>query len=98
MICTEAAEFVSALCDGEIIPPTAAEHIGTCPACQARLRDYLNLGVELRRTASLEQFDHPRRFESTPLTTFGRAHKTRSRHSSRKDGEPCVFHASPLPP
>ncbi len=55
MICTEAAEFVSALCDGEIIPPTAAEHIGTCPACQARLRDYLNLGVELRRTASLEQ-------------------------------------------
>jgi hypothetical protein len=55
MICTEAAEFVSALCDGEIIPPTAAEHIGACPACQARLRDYLNLGVELRRTASLEQ-------------------------------------------
>ena len=31
MICTEAAEFVSALCDGEIIPLTAAEHIGTCP-------------------------------------------------------------------
>ena len=55
MICIEAAEFVSALCDGEIIPPTAAEHIGTCPACQGRLRDYLNLGVELRRTASLEQ-------------------------------------------
>jgi hypothetical protein len=55
MICNEAAEFVSALCDGEIIPPTAAEHIGTCQACQARLRDYLNLGVELRRTASLEQ-------------------------------------------
>ncbi len=55
MICNEAAEFVSALCDGEIIPPVAAEHIGTCQACQARLRDYLNLGVELRRTASLEQ-------------------------------------------
>jgi hypothetical protein len=54
MICPEAAEFVSALCDGEIIPPTAAEHIGTCPGCQARLRDYLNLGVELRRAASLE--------------------------------------------
>jgi hypothetical protein len=55
MICIEAAEFVSALCDGEIIPPPAAEHIGTCSACQARLRDYLNLSVELRRTASLEQ-------------------------------------------
>jgi hypothetical protein len=55
MICTDAAEFVSALCDGETIPPTAAEHIGTCPVCQARLRDYLNLGVELRRAASLEQ-------------------------------------------
>ncbi|MGA9584907.1 MAG: hypothetical protein WBQ95_06230 [Terracidiphilus sp.] len=55
MICTEAAEFVSALCDGEIIPPPAAEHIGTCPACQSRLHDYLSLGVELRRTASLEQ-------------------------------------------
>ena len=55
MICTEAAEFVSALCDGKIIPPVAAEHIGTCPLCQARLHDYLNLGVELRRTASLEQ-------------------------------------------
>ena len=55
MICTEAAEFVSALCDGEIIPHAAAEHIGTCPRCQAQLRDYLAMGVELRRTASLEQ-------------------------------------------
>lgn len=55
MICTEAAEFVSALCDGEIIPPAAASHIGACTVCQARLRDYLGLGVELRRTASLEQ-------------------------------------------
>jgi hypothetical protein len=55
MICTEAAEFVSALCDGEIIPPTAAKHIGTCPVCQVRLTDYLAMGVELRRTASLEQ-------------------------------------------
>jgi hypothetical protein len=55
MICIEAAEFVSALCDGEMIPPTAAEHIGTCPACQGRLRDYLAMGVELRRIASIEQ-------------------------------------------
>jgi hypothetical protein len=54
MICVEVAEFVSALCDGEIIPPSAAEHIGVCPACQSLLRDYLDLGAELRRTASLE--------------------------------------------
>ena len=54
MICVEAAEFVSALCDGEIIPLAAAEHIGTCSACQSRLRDYLAMGVELRRTASLD--------------------------------------------
>ncbi len=55
MICAEAAEFVSALCDGEIIPPAAAEHIGTCSTCQGQLRDYLAMGVELRRAASLEQ-------------------------------------------
>jgi hypothetical protein len=55
MICTETAEYVSALCDGEIIPAAAAEHIGACPACRAILRDYLELGAELRRTASLEQ-------------------------------------------
>ena len=78
MICTEAGEFVSALCDGEIIPPTAAEHIGSCPACQARLRDYLNLGVELRRTASLEQAaavpartsDHNWTCPENPLAAF----------------------------
>jgi hypothetical protein len=57
MICNDAAEYVSALCDGETIPPTAAQHIATCPNCQARLSDYLALGVELRRTASLELAD-----------------------------------------
>jgi hypothetical protein len=52
--CNDAAEFVSALCDGEIIPPEAARHIGECAACQGRLNDYLAMGVELRRVASLE--------------------------------------------
>ena len=74
MICIEAAEFVSALCDGEIIPPSAAEHIGGCRECQTRLREYLDIGVELRRTASLEQsamvaariWTRPR----NPLTAF----------------------------
>jgi hypothetical protein len=53
MICDDAAEYISALCDGKTIPPPAAQHIGTCPDCQARLSDYLALGVELRRAASL---------------------------------------------
>ena len=54
MNCVDAAEFVSALCDGEIIPSEAAEHVGTCEACRARLGEYLAMGVELRRVASLE--------------------------------------------
>jgi EpsI family protein len=54
MRCEEAAEFVSALCDGESIPPVAAEHVGACEACQARLKEYGQIGTELRRVASLE--------------------------------------------
>ena len=53
MICDDAAEYISALCDGETIPPPAAQHIATCPECEARLSDYLAMGVELRRSASL---------------------------------------------
>ena len=67
MNCDNAAEFVSALCDGEIIPPEAAGHIGSCPDCQARLRDYLALGTELRRVASLDVANHaPARAWSRP--------------------------------
>jgi hypothetical protein len=54
MNCAEAAEFVSALCDGEIIPSEAAAHIGGCELCQERLREYSAIGVEMRRVASLE--------------------------------------------
>lgn len=53
MTCDETAEFVSALCDGEAIPRTAAEHVSTCAACQARLREYTEMGAELRLVASL---------------------------------------------
>lgn len=53
MICDDAAEYVSALCDSETIPAAPARHIAACPDCQSRLRDYLAMGVELRRTASL---------------------------------------------
>ena len=54
MTCKEAAEFVSALYDGETIPRAAAEHVGECEACQARLKSYMEMGAELRRVASLE--------------------------------------------
>jgi hypothetical protein len=54
MKCEEAAEFVSALCDGETIPREVAEHIDACEVCRARLNAYSALGVELKRVASLE--------------------------------------------
>ncbi len=55
MRCEEAAEYVSALFDGETIPRSAAEHVGACESCQNQLREYVELGVELRRIASLER-------------------------------------------
>jgi hypothetical protein len=62
MNCNEAAEFVSALCDGETIPRWAATHIGGCEACKATLNEYIGMGAELRRIASLELVE-----ESKPL-------------------------------
>lgn len=53
LVCGYAAESVSALADRDIIPAEAAQHIGACPVCQARLHDYLAIGAELRRMASL---------------------------------------------
>jgi len=53
MTCEDVVDFVSALCDGERIPREAAEHIGQCGDCHARLQDYAILGAELRRSASL---------------------------------------------
>jgi hypothetical protein len=55
MKCQETAELISALCDGETIPREAAEHIGECEACRARLNVYSTIGAELRRVASLEE-------------------------------------------
>src|SRR6202048_817922 len=71
MLCDNAAEYVSALCDGETIPRDAAEHIGTCEACQARMRDYVTTGVELRRTASLDtEMEVPTRVWARPRNTM----------------------------
>lgn len=60
LTCEEASEFVSALCDGEQIPPAAAAHIGVCTACRACLREYAEMGAELRRLASLETVEESR--------------------------------------
>ena len=54
MTCKDAAEFVSALLDGESIPPDAAMHIGACEACRLLLRDYAEMGAELRCFAGSE--------------------------------------------
>jgi hypothetical protein len=59
MNCEGVAEFVSALFDGEKIPREAAKHIGVCEACRARLKEYAEIGVELRRVASLESDEVP---------------------------------------
>jgi hypothetical protein len=56
--CNEAAEYVSALWDRETIPLEAARHIGACEACKLLLRDYAEMGAELRRVASLDT-GHP---------------------------------------
>ncbi len=53
MRCDEAAEFVSVLCDGEVIPRAAAEHVDQCASCQERVREYMEMGAELRLMASL---------------------------------------------
>lgn len=55
MKCEEAQEFVSRLCDGQVVPREAAEHVGACQECRERLDEYLRIGAEMRRLASLEQ-------------------------------------------
>jgi hypothetical protein len=53
MKCDAAAEFVSALYDGERIPREAARHLGECDECASRLVAYSAIGAELLRAASL---------------------------------------------
>lgn len=59
MKCEDAAESLSALCDGEQIAADAAEHLGACDICCARLQQYLSMGAELRRVAGLEPQQEP---------------------------------------
>lgn len=53
MRCDEAAEYVSALCDGETIPREAAAHVRDCSVCAGLMQEYIALGAALRREASL---------------------------------------------
>ena len=55
MKCEDAAEFLSALHDGEKIPRAAAEHLGGCEDCRDKLIAYSAVGAELRRIASLSE-------------------------------------------
>jgi hypothetical protein len=52
MNCQEAESFISALYDGEKVPAECADHIATCPDCRERLRNYSQMGAELRLLAS----------------------------------------------
>lgn len=52
MNCQEVKPLLSALHDGERVPRESADHIRNCPACRARLEDYVRMGVELRLLAS----------------------------------------------
>ncbi len=52
MTCVEIEPHVSAVCDGERIPPEAAEHIRTCATCRATLAEYAHIGTELRVAAA----------------------------------------------
>lgn len=71
MTCNEAAEYTSALCDGESIPPGAAEHIRECEFCHGRMRDYVTMGMEIRRIAILEAATAvPSRIEIKPQNTL----------------------------
>ncbi len=54
MNCEEAAEFVSALYDGETISQDVAQHVAECRVCQFRFKQYAEIGVGLRLAASLE--------------------------------------------
>ena len=53
MRCDEAEEFVSAVYDGETVPPQAAEHIAHCAACEELLKGYAEMGASLRAYGSL---------------------------------------------
>ncbi len=72
MDCMEAREYVSALHDGERIPTAASEHIASCPACRGRLREYAEIGSEMRLLATVERGDSQAKVMPTELPLLRR--------------------------
>ncbi len=52
MRCGEARGFLSAIYDGETVPPEAAEHTAHCADCRELLQGYAEMGVALRMYGS----------------------------------------------
>jgi hypothetical protein len=59
MKCFEAQPYVSALYDGEQILEEAASHINGCPNCRSALREYAEIGAEIRLLANLHSAVSP---------------------------------------
>lgn len=57
MTCHDAAPFVSALYDGEPVPPDAVRHVAACETCRAFLRDIGGAAAELKLTAAIEALE-----------------------------------------
>lgn len=53
MKCDEVAEYVSALYDGESVPPKMAEHIARCAQCRELLKEYAQMGATMRSYGGL---------------------------------------------
>jgi len=66
MTCQEAQPFVSALHDGQTVSTEAAEHIGDCSTCKERLREYAQMGAELRLLASAGPQETPAALPALP--------------------------------
>lgn len=55
MDCDTLGPMISALYDGENVPPETARHIANCENCRQKLADYLAMAVEIRLFAAQER-------------------------------------------
>ena len=74
MTCDQAQPYLSALYDGEPIPPEAADHAVHCARCQDQLQQYAQTSAALRSYASqlVSQTVPPRTWLSTSTPTPAR--------------------------
>jgi hypothetical protein len=73
MECQQTQPFVSAIHDGQAIPRAAAEHIRACAVCSQRLKDYGEIGAQLRLMASLASESEPKPLSVSPPARAWRA-------------------------